>query len=316
MKRAVTLAAVALSGATACGSPGERAIVPVATALATNVATSTTAVSTTLAVSGEDLIGAELLAAERGIRDASLSDEQHATFGVRQQRAYRALSGHPEWDAAVIAAAPEDVRPALEANIAARRAVTDHSATQPPSEKPATLPAWTIVEPLAVDVLRGLYAEAEATTGVPWAYLAAIHLVETRMGRLVGTSPDGAVGPMQFLPSTWADCCAGNVLDAHDAIVGAATYLTMLGAPQDMRRALFGYNPNDGYVGAVTAYAELLLADETALVGYHAWEVYVSSTAGSVRLPVGYSAPDPIDAAGYLAVHPQDSEATLLIPLG
>jgi hypothetical protein len=131
-------------------------------------------------------------------------------------------------------------------------------------------------------------------------------MVETRFGRIVGPSSAGAVGPMQFLPTTWESCCAGNVLEPHDAIMGAAVYLKSRGAPTDMRRALLGYNPNDGYVGAVEAYAQNLLADERALVGYHAWEVYVGSTAGTFRLPVGYYASQPIDAASYLAAHPED----------
>ena len=48
------------------------------------------------------------------------------------------------------------------------------------------------------------------------------------------------------------------------------------------------------------------LADERALFGYHAWEVYVGSAAGTVRLPIGYYASQPIDAASYLAAHPED----------
>jgi membrane-bound lytic murein transglycosylase B len=67
---------------------------------------------------------------------------------------------------------------------------------------------------------------------VPWYFLASINLVETRMGRIHGLSTAGAQGPMQFLPSTWAACCTGDIEDAHDAIVGAATYLKM--RPDDM----------------------------------------------------------------------------------
>jgi hypothetical protein len=201
---------------------------------------------------------------------------------------------------------PDDVRGPFDLNVAARRAVTDNAASHPPSDPLPTLPAWTIVAPLPVDKLLSFYKEAEAKTRVPWVYLAAINMVETRFGRIEGTSSAGAVGPMQFLPKTWKSCCVGNVLDTHDAIMGAAIYLVRKGAPADMRRALLGYNPNEGYVGAVEAYAKNLLADERALFGYHAWEVYVGSAAGTVRLPVGYYASQPIDAASYVAAHPEN----------
>ncbi len=46
--------------------------------------------------------------------------------------------------------------------------------------------------------------EAEAATGVGWNYLAAVNLIETRLGSIAGTSTAGAQGPMQFLPSTGA----------------------------------------------------------------------------------------------------------------
>ncbi len=206
----------------------------------------------------------------------------------------------------MLAILPADVAAPFALNVQARRAVADHAAASAPSTPPPTIPAWTIVEPLPTDELLGYYHQAEAATGVSWAYLAAINLVETRSGRIVGASSSGAVGPMQFLPSTWAECCTGDVTNAHDAIVGAAVYLATLGAPGDMRKALYGYNPNDGYVGAVDAYARNLLADPRAIYGYHAWEVYASTAAGTVRLPIGFSAKEPLDAAAYVAAHPED----------
>lgn len=110
----------------------------------------------------------------------------------------------------------------------------------------------------------------------------------------------------RFLPETWATCCTGDIDDPHDAIIGAAEYLRSNGAPDDMVGALYAYNPNDGYVGAVDAYARNLAADERALSGYHGWEVYVSTSAGTIRLPVGYAATDPVDALTYLVAHPDD----------
>ncbi len=200
-------------------------------------------------------IAAEITATERGIRDTSLSAESVAELGRRQQRAYRLLASHTDLQDDVTALIPADVATAFGFNVAARQAVVDQAARTPPTEPSPTLPAWTILEPRPIDELLALYQEAETATGVPWEYLAAINFVETRMGRIEGESSAGAVGPMQFLPETWAACCVGDIEDPRDAILGAAEYLVSKGAPADMEAALYGYNPNEGYVGAVTAYA-------------------------------------------------------------
>lgn len=255
-------------------------------------------------------LAAELTEVERLLRDPDLdvrSDaELLAALGRRQQLAYRQLARHDELDAEVLALVPDDVAGAVAFNIAARQAVTNHAAGRPPTEPPATLPAWTIRAPAPIDELLAAYTEAEGITGVPWEYLAAINFVETRMGRIVGESSAGAIGPMQFLPETWAACCEGDPNDPHDAIVGAAVYLAANGAPGDMAAALYAYNPNEGYVGQVTAYAANLTADPAAYRGYHGWEVLVGTSAGTVRLPTGFSAEVPIDAATYVAAHPED----------
>jgi membrane-bound lytic murein transglycosylase B len=169
------------------------------------------------------------------------------------------------------------------------------------------LPAWSIVEPPPVDELLGDYHAAEAATGIGWYWLAAINLQETRMGRIVGTSSAGAVGPMQFLPATWAHCCTGDPTITRDAIIGAATYLSQNGGPADMQAALHAYNPNDTYVATVTAFAENMRDNPQLFSSYHEWQVFYSSSAGVIRLPIGYSEAQPIGAADYLLIHPDDA---------
>jgi hypothetical protein len=73
-----------------------------------------------------------------------------------------------------------------------------------------------------------------------------------------------------------------------------------------MQAALKAYNPNSAYIGSVTAYAQNMQADERAYLGYHGWQVFVGTSEGTVRLPVGYSADVPVDATVYLRDHPDD----------
>ncbi|MGH2450692.1 MAG: transglycosylase SLT domain-containing protein [Candidatus Limnocylindria bacterium] len=224
----------------------------------------------------------QIAAAERAIRDPAVIGAELAWMAHLQQLAYRRLVMRPDWREAVLAALPDGVRAVAVANLDAG---ADLRALVTPRDG---LPDWRIVEPAPADELLGYYREAEAEFGVPWPYLAAIHLVETRMGRIRGTSVAGAQGPMQFMPATWAAYGEGDVNDDRDAIRAAARYLRASGAPGDMARALFSYNRSQRYVRAVTAYAEIMRAEPDAYRGYYHWQVYYLTTGGDVLLPVGY----------------------------
>lgn len=239
--------------------------------------------------------------AETAIRDPAVDDAEAAQWGQFQQRLYSVLAEAPEWHDAVTADVDPSVAFAVERNLAARLALTSLVQSGPLAD---TVPAWRLREPLPVAELLGYYREGEALTGVPWSYLAAINLVETRMGRIEGLSTAGATGPMQFLPSTWDECCQGDPTVDRDAIVGAATYLAQSGGPDDMRSALFRYNNSDRYVDGIRAYADVLADDELAYRGYHGWQVYFLSAAGLLRLTPGYYEPEPVPVTEWVAANP------------
>ena len=220
--------------------------------------------------------------AERALRDPGVGGDELAWMGHLQQLTYRRLVERPDWRDAVLAALPDDVRGPAIANL---EAGTDLRALTTPRDE---LPPWRIIEPAPADELARYYREAEAEFGVPWRYLAAIHLIETRMGRIRGTSVAGAQGPMQFMPATWAAFGEGDVNSDRDAIRAAARYLRHNGAPGSMANALFRYNNSQRYVRAVTAYADVMRADPAAFRGYYHWQVYYRTTRGDVLLPVGY----------------------------
>lgn len=99
--------------------------------------------------------------------------------------------------------------------------------------------------------------------GPDWYILAAVGKVESNHGENMGPSSAGAMGPMQFLPSTWESSGVdgngdgvANILDPEDSIPAAAGYLKDGGAPRDWYRALYSYNHADWYVMKVLAVAE------------------------------------------------------------
>jgi hypothetical protein len=230
-----------------------------------------------------DALALQIVEAERSVRDHAVTGVDLAWFGHLQQLAYRRLAARPEWRDPVLGALPAAIREAATANA---DATADLRATVVPGpDLPTT---WRIVDPAPLDDLARYYRDAEAEFGVPWAYLAAIHLVETRMGRIRGTSVAGAQGPMQFMPATWRAWGEGDVNSDRDAIRAAARYLRANGAPGNMAGALFRYNQSQRYVRAVTAYAEVMRADPDAYRGYYHWQVYYLTTRGDIWLPVGY----------------------------
>jgi cell wall-associated NlpC family hydrolase len=97
------------------------------------------------------------------------------------------------------------------------------------------------------------------------AVLAGINRVETDFGQDMNTSSAGAIGWMQFEPSTWAEYGdGGNAYDAHDAIFAAARLLKANGAPGNWYKAIFGYNHADWYVEEVEKYAHEYAAEVPA----------------------------------------------------
>lgn len=238
----------------------------------------------------------QLVAAERTVRDPSTDAASLARAAHLQQVAYRVAADRPDWDEAILARTPPELQHAVLANTAARRELRGMH-----TRLLEVLPAWRIVEPLPAEELRGYYDEAQRIHGVPWEYLAAIHLVETATGRVDGISSAGAQGPMQFMPATWDAFGEGDVRSARDAILAAGRYLAHGGAPQDMHGALFGYNRSNRYVRAVSHFAEVMRQDPAAYRGYHQWQVYVLTAAGDVLLPIGYQEAQPVPVWEYLA---------------
>jgi membrane-bound lytic murein transglycosylase B len=102
--------------------------------------------------------------------------------------------------------------------------------------------------------------------------LAAIAQIESADGQNDGPSSAGALGPMQFLPSTWAvwgidafgETGPPDVMNPYDAVPSAARMLCADGAAGGgtaLSSAIFDYNHADWYVSEVLSLAAQYAAD-------------------------------------------------------
>ena len=117
---------------------------------------------------------------------------------------------------------------------------------------------------LDLTALHQLWQRASAAYGIPWNVLAAINKIESNFGGNMGPSSAGAVGWMQFMPSTWlrwgVDADGDGIADpwnATDAVYAAARYLAAAGGQTDISRAVFAYNHADWYVREVLDLAQV-----------------------------------------------------------
>lgn len=106
---------------------------------------------------------------------------------------------------------------------------------------------------------------AKYCPGMSWTVLAAIGEIESGNGANDGPSSAGALGPMQFMPATWAawgivgfgQSGPPDIMNPLDAVPSAARMLCADGAGStaSLRGAIFAYNHATWYVDEVLALA-------------------------------------------------------------
>jgi hypothetical protein len=187
-----------------------------------------------------------------------------ASYGLPEIEAVTDKAGARELgvvpDSGVLLSAPEREMPSL------RKAVeqvvgTTAEVTVLRPEKP---------KPVSVEGkpknYRELYIDsARYCPGLDWRILASIGQIESGHGKNLGPSSAGALGPMQFMPATWAAYGvdgdgdgAADIMNPFDAVPSAASYLCRSGATrgeQGLYSAIFAYNHADWYVRKVLALA-------------------------------------------------------------
>ena len=143
------------------------------------------------------------------------------------------------------------------------------SATVPNSPGAISVPVSftsppALTQRLDLHALHEVWQRAGAAYGIPWNVLAAINKVESNFGENMGPSSAGAIGWMQFMPSTWlrwgVDANGDGIADPWnptDAVYAAARYLAASGGQTDISRAVFSYNHADWYVREVLDLARV-----------------------------------------------------------
>jgi hypothetical protein len=120
----------------------------------------------------------------------------------------------------------------------------------------------------------GLFQQSAARDcpGMSWTILAAIGQIESADGTNEGPSTAGALGPMQFLPSTWriwgtdgfGQTGTPDIMNPYDAVPSAARMLCADGAASgghSLYQAIFDYNHAGWYVTEVLDLAGAYAAD-------------------------------------------------------
>ncbi len=122
--------------------------------------------------------------------------------------------------------------------------------------------------------LLPIYQACGTEYGIPWQVLASINKIETAFGTNLNVSSAGAMGWMQFIPSSWetygVDANGDGRKDPYnpvDAICAAGRYLKAAGGEENLYGAIFSYNHADWYVQEVLLYAKAYGKLPSSLVG-------------------------------------------------
>ncbi|PPK90903.1 transglycosylase protein with SLT domain [Kineococcus xinjiangensis] len=218
----------------------------------------------------DELAAAATATADAAADRASTDADEHAyeaIAGVRRLADAAEVLGtdlaRAENELAALSSRARDLAAAEEA---ARRLAELKAAAEVATAEAAKGTGKVRARPVAAD-WASLYRDGAATCpGMRVSLLAAVGQVESGHGRNNGPSSAGAIGPMQFMPPTFAaygvDGDGDGARDAwapSDAVHSAANYLCANGGGKGRdaeARALYRYNRADWYVTMVQRIAD------------------------------------------------------------
>jgi hypothetical protein len=183
--------------------------------------------------------------------DAIVSSQRGAQLGLAR-------------NVAVLVSAPGADYATLSAQIRHLTGAAGDVITLVPVAQPAALPVVTAVSDTTPRNYLELYqaSAADYCPGLSWTVLAAIGQIESADGSNDGPSTAGALGPMQFMPATWAEWGTDgfgqsgtpDIMNPYDAVPSAARLLCADGATSGsagLSQAVYDYNHATWYVSEV-----------------------------------------------------------------
>jgi len=214
-------------------------------------------------------------ARRRAVDADAATDAQARALADLQQRAAVAATALTQAQA-TLSRLDSRARQAEAAQEAARQIAAAQAAAQA-ARRTAMGPVTALGIP--AEYQHAYQAAALTCPGMSWTLLAGVGQVETGHGRNNRPSSAGAIGPMQFMPRTFAayavDGDRDGVLDAwdpEDAIFTAAHYLCTSGARSTgtagsaawKHTALLAYNHAEWYVDLVLAAEQAIITQAAA----------------------------------------------------
>lgn len=263
----------------------------------------------------EDLAAVERTSSARVRAAVAAADEAQAAFDVVDAE-LRSASGV----VALLTLAVEEKRQLLDfASASATVGTTDiprlvldayqKAAATMARRAPQCRVAWTAIAAIGkVEANHGRYRGAQFTLngdvyprilGIPLDGTRSALITDTDAGVLDGDLVyDRAVGPMQFIPSTWARIAEDGNRDGvrdpnniYDAALGTAAYLCRavpsggLDTEEGLRPAVFSYNRSQAYVDLVLTWARTYAGDPPATPGAPGAPAATAAPAGPTAPP-------------------------------
>lgn len=181
-------------------------------------------------------------------------------FGSKQAQAAQTL---PLYSTQLVALTPEIVTVA-QSNPTIQVTTSQYQQQQASQKAAVTRLASVVRSDASPEAKRALVQSAAAAFGIDWKVLEAVWQIESGKAWVTNvTSYAGAVGPCQFMPSTWRSYAVdGNgdgvkdITSAQDCLYGSAKLLATNGASSgNVVNALLHYNHSMAYVQEVLKIA-------------------------------------------------------------
>lgn len=228
--------------------------------------------------------------------------EQLGTLAHRQQVLFRHWARQLDWDRAVLALLPKELRARARLQVQARREFLAMHRGQRPRRNYPLGGSGLLPQPKNYWPYINRPSKPRALTGPPWPPST------WWKPAWVGCKGSRWWGPgdrCNFYPApgrNQALARAPSIIPAMQSLPPPATWCT--GGRTNLARAIWGYNNSWHYVRAVQAYANLMRTNPSQFQAFHSWQIHFASPVGDLWLPEGYERHQPVPVGQHLREAP------------